>query len=107
MNKKIFLIPIAIGLVIWVVLELFRTTDTGDLFEMTVPELSQDASVKSIKHVSIYLDNSGSMKGYVDFASVVNGSQAKASIIGTLSNMMDNIHSNYGIESVCNCGGSS
>lgn len=105
MNKKIFLIPIAIGLVIWVVLELFRTTDTGDLFEMTVPELSQDASVKSIKHVSIYLDNSGSMKGYVDFASVVNGSQAKASIIGTLSNMMDNIHSNYGIESVCNCGG--
>lgn len=105
MNKKIFIIPIAIGFVIWVILELFRTAETGDLFEMTVPELSQDASVKSVKHVSIYLDNSGSMKGYVDFAGVANGAQANASIIGSLSNMMDNVHDIYSVEAVCRCGG--
>lgn len=105
MNKKVFLIPLAIGLAIWIVLELFRTTATGNHFEMTVPELSQDASSKSVKHVSIYLDNSGSMKGYVDFAGVSNGSQARASIIGTLSNMMDNVHDTYNIEAVCKCGG--
>lgn len=105
MNKKLFLIPLAIGLAIWIIFDFFSTAETGNHFEMTVPELSQDASSKSVKHVSIYLDNSGSMKGYVDFAGVNNGSQARASIIGTLSNMMDNVHDTYNIESVCKCGG--
>lgn len=105
MNKKVFLIPLAIGLAIWIVFELFKTTETGNHFEMAVPELSLDASSKNVKHVSIYLDNSGSMKGYVDFAGVDNGSQARASIIGTLSNLMDNVHDTYSIESVCQCGG--
>ena len=105
MNKKVFLIPLAIGLAIWIIFEFFSTADTGNHFEMTVPELSQDASSKSVKRVSIYLDNSGSMKGYVDFAGVNNGSKARASIIGTLSNMMDNVHDIYNIESVCKCGG--
>lgn len=105
MNKKILLIPLLIGLAIWIVLTLFRDSKTGDNFEMAVPELSQDASVKNIKRISVYLDNSGSMKGYVDFATVVNGAQAKASIIGTLSNMMDNVHSTYNIEPICKCGG--
>ena len=105
MNKKIFLIPLIIGLAIWIVLNIFEKSKTGDDFEMTVPELSQEASVKNIKRISVYLDNSGSMKGYVDFATVVNGAQAKASIIGTLSNMMDNVHSAYNIEPVCKCGG--
>lgn len=105
MNKKIFLIPLAIGLVIWIVYEIFRPTATGDQFEMVIPEMSQDASGKGVKQVCIYLDNSGSMKGYVDFANVVNGAQAKASIIATLSNMMDNVHSTYGVKAVCKCGG--
>ena len=105
MNKKVFLIPFAIGLAIWIIFGLIPPAETGNHFEMTVPELSQDASSKSVKHVSIYLDNSGSMKGYVDFAGVNNGSQARASIIGTLSNMMDNVHDTYNIESVCKCGG--
>ena len=106
MNKKIFLIPLAIGLAIWIVFEIFSSAETGDHFVMTVPELSQDASFKSVKRVTVYLDNSGSMKGYVDFAGVNNGSQARASIIGTLSNMMDNVHETYSIEPVCKCGGS-
>ena len=72
MNKKVFLIPLAIGLAIWIIFELISTAETGNHFVMTVPELSQDASFKSVKHVTVYLDNSGSMKGYVDFAGVNN-----------------------------------
>lgn len=105
MNKKVFLIPLAIGLAIWIIFELISTAETGNHFVMTVPELSQDASFKSVKHVTVYLDNSGSMKGYVDFAGVNNGAKARASIIGTLSNMMDNVHDTYSIEPVCKCGG--
>lgn len=47
MNKKIFLIPLIIGLAIWIVLNIFEKSKTGDDFEMTVPELSQEASVKT------------------------------------------------------------
>ena len=61
MNKKIFLIPLIIGLAIWIVLNIFEKSKTCEDFEMTVPELSREASVKNKRRISVYLDNSGSM----------------------------------------------
>lgn len=105
MNKKLFLIPVAFGLALWIVYDIFSKAETGDRFEVVVPDLAKDTSAEGLKRVCVYLDNSGSMKGYVDFASIANGAQAQASVIGTLSNMMDNVHSVYNIEAICKCGG--
>lgn len=79
---------------------------TGNNFQMTKPTLSDDTKVKSLKDVTLYLDNSFSMKGYVDFASLgQDGKDAKASMIGTISNFFDKVYKTFNIEPVCQCGG--
>lgn len=107
MNKKVLLIPVAIGLIIFTVAQIIKKDETGNRFEMVIPEVDKDAaSDKELKGLTMYLDNSGSMKGYLDFANMPNGNQANATFIGTLSNFMDKVKSAYKIEPVCQCGGS-
>ena len=106
MNKKVLLIPVAIGFLIFIVAELLKKDETGNNFEMTVPENAKDSPVDmGLKGLTMYLDNSGSMKGYLDFSSMLNGNKANATFISTLSNFMDNVKSSYHIEPVCLCGG--
>lgn len=104
MNKKVFLIPIAIGLVVFFLFELIHKDSTGSKFEMTVPETEQPAK-DSVKAVTLFLDNSGSMKGYVDFRGLPNSTNAQATMISTLSNILDNVYSSFSIEPTCYCGG--
>lgn len=107
MNKKLFIIPIAIGLIVWILVTILTPENTGNHFKMIVPTKAERTKSQSIKKVTIYLDNSGSMKGYVDFAGIAGSKEARASIIGTLSNFMDNIHATYNIDATCTCGGTS
>lgn len=103
MNKKVLLIPIAIGILVFIVAELLKKEDSGNKFEMVVPEISKEGN-KGMKGFTMYLDNSVSMKGYLDFSSMANGNEANATFIRTLSNFMDNVKSSYQIEPICYCG---
>lgn len=108
MNKKLLLIPIGVGLVIFIIAHILEKDETGNKFEMIVVDDSKEVKAsKGMKGVILFLDNSGSMKGFVDFASMPNGNEANATFISTLSNFMDRVKSNYQIEPVCYCGGSS
>ena len=104
MNKKLLLIPIGIGLLAWIIIEIFKTTDTGSKFEMTIPDVATQTSSGSIKSVTLYLDNSGSMKGYFDFRGLKDGANAQVSVLGTLFNMIDNCFKVYNIHPKSYCG---
>ena len=106
MNKKVLLIPVAIGLLIFIVFQITKKETTGNNFEMTIPNSAVLKSGDSgLKSITMYLDNSGSMKGYLDFASMPNGNEANATFISTLSNFMDNAKKTYDIDPKCFCGG--
>jgi hypothetical protein len=104
MNKKLLLIPIGIGLLAWIIIEMLKTTDTGSKFEMTIPDVAAAPSSSSIKSVTLYLDNSGSMKGYFDFRGLKDGASAQVSVLGTLSNMIDNCYKAYNVHPISYCG---
>jgi len=100
-KKKIFGIPLLIGVVaIIVLLAIDSDPKAGNKFEAKVlaPEAIKADSLKAVK---LYVDFSGSMKGYIDFAGVESG---KNTLISTVSSMLDNIESSYGVVSESKCG---
>lgn len=100
-KKKIFGIPLLIGviaIIVWLVID--TDPNAGNNFEAKV-QAPETIKVDSLKDVKLYVDFSGSMKGYIDFAGVESG---KNTLISTVSSMLDNIESIYGILSVSKCG---
>ena len=102
MNKKSILgIPILIGVIALIAWAFWPTgTDAGSKFTAKVQPL-EAVNVDSVKVVNLYVDFSGSMRGYVDFAGVESG---KNTFISTVSSMLDNIESEYKLVSVSKCG---
>lgn len=99
--KKIIGIPLLIGVVAIFIWMLFPpTNELGEKFEAKVqaPELIKANPVKSI---NLYVDFSGSMRGYIDFAGIESG---KNTFIRTVSSMLDNLESEYKVTSVSKCG---
>lgn len=108
MNKKLLLIPVAVGLIIFIIAQILKEEETGNKFEIIVPNVTEGTSeANQLKGVNLFLDNSGSIKGFLDFARMPNGNMANATFISTLSNFMDRIKSSYNIEPLCYCGGTS
>ena len=102
MNKKSILgIPILIGVIALIAWAFWPTgTDAGSKFTAKVQPL-EAVNVDSVKVVNLYVDFSGSMRGYVDFAGIESG---KNTFISTISSMLDNIESEYKLVSVSKCG---
>lgn len=105
MNKKLFLIPIVIGIVLYLVIEICIGDDKhGDKFLMEIPDIETEMKgLENIKAVKLLLDNSGSMRGYVDFNSLKSGG-AKATMVSTLSQTLDKIFTATDIEPLAQCG---
>lgn len=105
MNKKLFLIPIVIGIVLYLFIEIITGGEKhGDKFVMEIPAIETEMNgLKDIKSVKLVLDNSGSMRGYVDFNSLQKG-DAKATMVSTLSQTLDKIFIATDVEPIALCG---
>lgn len=93
MNKKtILLIIAAVGVLIAILWPPPPIPKFGDQFEGEALS-SQVATGANIKGVKLICDESGSMKGYVDFQHV--NSPAKNNIVGSVSTMVSRIKQHY------------
>lgn len=102
-KKKIIILILVLGVLVFL---LIPGSDPGDEFVMTRPNTS--VSEAKIKRVVMVLDNSGSMRGYVDFASLgAGGANANSNMIGSLGRALDNIYKNYKINPIVSCGSTS
>lgn len=100
-KKKIFGIPLLIGVVAIIAWLIFGVSPkAGNKFEAMV-QASESVQVDSVKAINLYVDFSGSMRGYIDFAGVESG---KNTFISTVSSMLDNLESEYHIVSMSKCG---
>lgn len=100
-KKKIFGIPLLLGVVAIIVWLMFDSDPkAGNKFEATV-QSPESVKVDSINDISLYVDFSGSMRGYIDFAGIESG---KNIFISTVTSMLDNLESQYNIASKSKCG---
>lgn len=109
MLKKLIIIFIALA-VVFGVIGIITAEDPvhGSRCEMLVAEHSLSRASLEGNRFTLIMDNSGSMKGYMDFASKANSAEfrdAKRTAISTLSAILDNVASATGIEPVTICGG--
>lgn len=100
-KKTIFGIPLLLG-AIAIILWLFIGIDpkAGNKFEAMV-QSPESLKADSLKTVNMYVDFSGSMRGYIDFAGIESG---KNTFISTVSSMLDNLESTYKVTSESKCG---
>lgn len=107
MNKKVFLIPIVIGILLALLFKDCSGEKAGLQYKVTTPAAPNQGK-SNIKGVHLYLDNSGSMRGYVDFGgNNPEFKDAQKSILATLGTFLNNMNSIYAVEPACYCGGKS
>lgn len=109
MNKKLLLIPVGVGLLIWILFMIFSDEPVhGSKFEMNIPKISKQADA-NIRAIDLYIDFSGSMKGYIDFQpnnqkdTIFAKAKPEADMIPMLTKLLNNINSKYSVESKCHC----
>lgn len=109
MVKKLILIVISLAVIFGVIGIIIKKEPVhGSRCEMLVAEHNLSRSSLEGNRFTLIMDNSGSMKGYMDFASKANAAEfrdAKRTAISTLSAILDNVASATGVEPVTICGG--
>lgn len=105
MNKKLFFIPIGIGLAILLIIAAVKpATVHGTKAEMEVPATAA-SKADAPKALTVILDNSGSMQGYVNFKSTADGfAEAKQTMVTNVADFMGNVDSRFSITSTARCG---
>lgn len=106
MKKTILYIVFAIALLAGVI-KVFRPSKTvyGTKAEITVPNIDNTVN-NTIKEVTFIIDNSGSMRGYVDFSG--NKEQfkdAKKSLLSLTGEFMGNCDTKYHSRTIAFCNG--
>ena len=74
-------------------------------FKASIPNTDADDPA-NIKALDLYIDFSGSMRGYIDFANINDGGTAQTTMLQTVTYFLDNIEANYPIKTVNHCGAS-
>ena len=90
-KKTILLIIVAVGILVYIAWPKI-TPEFGSQFKGEVPSVTS-SETSNIKGVKLICDESGSMKGYVDFNNLNGG--ANNNIVGTISLLVNNIDRNY------------
>lgn len=104
MNKKLLLIPVAIGIVILIFLSILKKDPVhGNLAEMEVPSEAA-AAAESFDALTVILDNSGSMQGYVNFGAGAGFPDAKQTMITNVADFMTNVDTRCKLTSTALCG---
>lgn len=109
MNSKTKIILIIVGVILagYVINKMVKKEkEYNNNFTAYIPK--DEATIKTeIKSLYLYIDFSGSMRGYVDFGGVANSQNANSTLISTVSNFLDNIESEYSIQTKSICGDNS
>lgn len=93
MNKKTIRIVALIGLAIVLIALLWppKVPKMGNRFEMDVPDENAESASDGVSSVSLYMDVSGSMRGFVDFAGLPTPPIDAASMKTTVTKFLDNV----------------
>ena len=108
MNKKLILIPVLIvvvGLVINQIVNPDKTSELGCNFTAQVPDCTPSGTSVGIKSQHLYIDFSGSMRGFIDFSGVADAKDAKSTMLSTVTTYLDKLEASYNIKTVNHCGG--
>ena len=103
MNKKLLWIPIGIiiiGIVAHFILKGCHDVEPGHIFEAQVPN-EEIADQTDFKAFELFVDFSGSMKGYVDFSNVVDGANARSEMKSTVTTFLDKVEAKYHVKTNC------
>lgn len=104
-NKILYIILGVIGVAIIISLILPPKGEFGTKAEIEVPK-PQEQSASSIKEVRFIVDNSGSMKGYVDFSgNKPEFKDAKKSLIAKVGDFMGNCENILNTKAIAQCNG--
>lgn len=108
MNKKLLLIPVVIGIVILIAIKALQKGPVhGDKAEMEVPSATVPV-LDMPKAVTVILDNSGSMQGYVNFSGKGDEfTDARQTMITNVADFMGNVDSRCKLVSTAFCGSKS
>lgn len=101
MNKKVIIVVAAVVAV--VVSFVSCKPKLNDKFTAKVPNVEAQRNV-NMKSVDLYIDFSGSMRGYIDFAGVNGGKNAQNTLISTVADFLDNVEKEYSIKTSATCG---
>lgn len=101
MNKKLFWIPIGIIIII-LILWPNPKGPRGGRFLAKIPVV--ESTKAKVSGLDLFIDFSGSMRGYIDFSGLPNSSEAKNTMLSTVTTFLDNVESNYQINTVSYCG---
>ena len=108
MNKKLILIPVLIvvvGLVINQIVNPDKTSELGCKFTAQVPDCAKSGGSAGIKSQHLYIDFSGSMRGFIDFSGVADAKDAKSTMLSTVTTYLDKLEASYNIKTVNHCEG--
>ena len=106
MNKKLLWIPIGIivvGLIIYWSTGKFQEPSPN--FTAQVPNKETAVNKANIKSFELYIDFSGSMRGYVDFSNLANAANANSEMKSTITNFLDKVEEAYQVKTANYCGG--
>lgn len=106
MKKKILLIVLGVALAA-IIINAFRghSVEYGTKAKVKVPQ-SEKASTPSVKDVTFIIDNSGSMRGYVDFSgNKAEFQKASKALLATTGDFMSNCSNNLSAKTKALCNG--
>lgn len=105
-NVKVYVLAlIGVVFVLFLLKECVIGGDKGNKFIMKIP--GNENSIANIKNVNLYIDFSGSMRGFVDGANpqTKDFNEFTASMVSTVSQGLTNFAGDYDVSPVSFCGG--
>lgn len=100
--KKFIIILIVLSVIVLILTKSCRRDSHGKDFVMEIPSKAEQGS-SNIKAAHLYVDFSGSMRGFIDMAGY--GDNAKIILRSVMSDGLTNLYDKYGnIPCLCHCG---
>ena len=108
MNKKqiqkLLLIPLGIVIVGFIIYEIIKPPiQEGSTFTAMVPDVKV-ATNQGFTSFDLFIDFSGSMRGFIDFSNLKDGAIAKSDMTSTITAFLDKIEANFDVITQNHCG---
>ncbi len=89
--KKVIFGCVGIALLVYLLLPVAPPVQKGSKCEAMVPGAVKTENL-NLADVHIYADFSGSMRGFIDFANILNGDSVKNNFISTIGNFINKVN---------------
>ena len=107
MNKRLLWIPVGIivvGFILNSIIKGCNDSEPGSVFTAEVPNSKVAVDKSNLKALDLYIDFSGSMRGYIDFSKLSDGANAKSDMKSTVTTFLDKVEAIFSIKSANHCG---